>query len=153
MLVSDDLSSLAKVKFWITQSRDKARYYQHSELGFNYRMSNILAGIGRGQLKVLNERIEKKKRIFMNYYEAFKSIDELKMMPICSYGQPNYWLSCMKIEDGTKITPLDIIMLLEQNNIESRPIWKPMHMPVSYTHLDVYKRQDIIVTKKWLMHG
>ena len=139
MLVSDDLSSLEKVKFWITQSRDKARYYQHSELGFNYRMSNILAGIGRGQLKVLNERIEKKKRIFMNYYEAFKSIDELKMMPICSYGQPNYWLSCMKIEDGTKITPLDIIMLLEQNNIESRPIWKPMHMQPFFEKYEYFK--------------
>ena len=75
----------------------------------------------------------------MNYYEAFKSIDELKMMPICSYGQPNYWLSCMKIEDGTKITPLDIIMLLEQNNIESRPIWKPMHMQPFFEKYEYFK--------------
>lgn len=136
MLVSNDEVAIKKVRFWSTQARDKARHYQHSELGYNYRMSNILAGIGRGQLKVLNERIAKKEQIYNTYKQAFEDIDDITMMPICSYGKPNYWLSCISIKENSKIKPMDIILALEKENIESRPIWKPMHMQPFYKKYD-----------------
>ncbi len=132
MLVSDNEESIQKVKFWATQSRDQARHYEHTELGFNYRMSNILAGIGRGQLKVLNQRIQKKKRIYENYQEAFRDIEEIEMMPICNYGESNYWLSVMTVSPHSNVKPLDIMLALEKENIESRPVWKPMHLQPVY---------------------
>jgi len=126
MLVSDNEERIAKVRFWATQARDKARHYQHSELGYNYRMSNIVAGIGRGQLKVLNQRIEKKKYIFEFYKRELSEIEDINFMPINEWNEPNYWLSCITLSG--KIRPLDIMEALEKENIESRPIWKPMHM-------------------------
>ena len=128
MLVSDDEAAIRKAKFLITQARDPARHYQHSVVGFNYRMSNIVAGIGRGQLKVLDLRIEQKKAIFEYYREAFKDIGDLTMMPIRSFGEPNYWLSAMTLKKTSKIKPLDIMLALEKEEIESRPVWKPMHL-------------------------
>ena len=142
MLVSNDEEAIKKVRFWATQSRDAARHYQHSELGFNYRMSNIVAGIGRGQLQVLNERIEKKKEIFETYENAFKDIEEIEMMPICDYGKPNYWLSCLTLKENSKFTPLDIMEELEHENIESRPIWKPMHLQPFFEGYDFFSHSD-----------
>lgn len=136
MLVSNDEERIKKVRFWSTQSRDAARHYQHSELGYNYRMSNVVAGIGRGQLKVLNDRISKKKQIFETYKEAFKDIKDIEMMPISSENQPNYWLSCMTIKENNKLKPLDILLALEKDNIESRPIWKPMHLQPYFEKYD-----------------
>jgi dTDP-4-amino-4,6-dideoxygalactose transaminase len=126
MLVSDNEERISKVRFWSTQSRDKARHYQHSEVGYNYRMSNVLAGIGRGQLKVLNRRIDKKKHIFEFYKKELSKLEGISFMPINTWNEPNYWLSCI-ILNG-KVSPLDIMMRLEENNIDSRPIWKPMHL-------------------------
>jgi len=134
MLVSNDEERIEKVRFWSTQARDPAKYYQHSELGYNYRMSNVLAGIGRGQLKVLEQRIAKKKHIFNFYKNELSKISSLKMMPINSWSEPNYWLSCIILNDKTK--PLEIIEALEKENIESRPIWKPMHMQPFYKDCD-----------------
>ncbi len=126
MLVSDNEERIAKVRFWATQSRDQARHYQHSELGFNYRMSNIVAGIGRGQLKVLDQRVEKKKYIFEFYKRELSGLEGVEFMPINEWNEPNYWLSCMTLRE--QVRPLDIMEALESENIESRPIWKPMHM-------------------------
>lgn len=126
MLVANDEDKIAKVRFWATQSRDAARHYQHSELGFNYRMSNVVAGIGRGQLKVLEERVEKKKYIYEFYKRELSSLDGIDMMPVNDWDSPNYWLSCMTLSG--KVKPLDIMEALEKENIESRPVWKPMHM-------------------------
>lgn len=142
MLVSDEVEKVLKVRFWATQARDKARHYQHTELGYNYRMSNVTAGIGRGQLRVLEERIAKKKYIYEKYAEAFKDIDEIEMMPICDYGNPNYWLSCMTLKEESDIKPLDIIIALEKENIESRPIWKPMHMQPYYGGYKFFKHNE-----------
>lgn len=128
MLVSDNEKAIEKSRFWSTQARDKARHYQHSELGYNYRMSNIAAGIGRGQLLVLKERISQKKNIYETYLNAFKDIKEIEMMPIASYGKPNYWLSVMTLKSDSKVKPLDIMLALEKENIESRPVWKPMNL-------------------------
>ena len=128
MLVSNNEAYTKKATFWATQSREAERHYEHKEIGFNYRMSNVVAGIGRGQLKVLNERIAKKKEIYETYQEAFKEIEEIEMMNICDFGQSNYWLSVMTLKETSKVKPLDIMLALEAENIESRPVWKPMHL-------------------------
>ncbi len=134
MLVSDNEERIAKVRFWATQSRDPARHYQHSELGFNYRMSNIVAGIGRGQLKVLDQRVKKKKYIFEFYKRELGGLDGVEFMPINEWNEPNYWLSCMTLSG--KVKPLDIMEALEIENVESRPIWKPMHMQPFFEKYD-----------------
>ncbi|MBC5995803.1 aminotransferase DegT [Romboutsia ilealis] len=128
MMVSNNTKYTEKALFWATQSRENEKYYEHKELGFNYRMSNIVAGIGRGQLTVLDERISKKKYIYETYKNSFQDIDDIEMMPICSYNEPNYWLSCMTIKENSNISAIDINICLEKENIESRPIWKPMHL-------------------------
>lgn len=126
MMVSNNEEYTKKALFLATQAREPERHYEHKEIGYNYRMSNICAGIGRGQLKVLDEKISKKKYIYESYKEAFEDIDDIDMMPI--YESPNYWLSVMTIKDGSRIKPIDIMEKLEKENIESRPVWKPMHM-------------------------
>ncbi|MCL2773482.1 MAG: DegT/DnrJ/EryC1/StrS family aminotransferase [Oscillospiraceae bacterium] len=144
MLICPDEESKNKVTKWITQSRDPARYYQHSELGFNYRMSNICACFGRGQLTAIGDRIRKKHKIYDTYKEAFADIDEIEMMPIRDYGVPNWWLSCVTIKENNKITPTDIIISLENENIESRPIWKPMHLQPYYEGYDYFTHKTDI---------
>jgi dTDP-4-amino-4,6-dideoxygalactose transaminase len=134
MAVCNDKEKIEKIKFWSTQSREKARHYEHNELGYNYRMSNVLAGIGRGQLKVLNERIKKKKYIFNFYKKEFTEIKEITFMPINDWNEPNYWLTCITIE--AKLKPNDIISALEKENIEARPIWKPMHLQPYFAKYD-----------------
>ena len=134
MLVSNNEEKIEKVRFWATQSRDKARHYQHSELGYNYRMSNVLAGIGRGQLKVLDKRVEKKKYIFEFYKRELGKLEGIEFMPINEWNEPNYWLSCVTLSG--KVRPIHIIEALDRENIESRPIWKPMHMQPFFAEYD-----------------
>ncbi len=118
---------IKKARFWATQSRDPARHYQHSEIGYNYRMSNIVAGIGRGQLKVIEKRVEKKRYIFDFYKKAFADIADIHMMPVDRDSVSNCWLTCVTLT-GEKVKPLDILLALEKENIEARPIWKPLHL-------------------------
>lgn len=140
MLVSDNEERIQKARFWSTQSRDRARHYQHSELGFNYRMSNIAAGIGRGQLKVLDLRVAKKKYIFDFYKSELGHLDGIEFMPVNNWNSPNYWLSCLTVSGN--IRPIDIMDALENENIESRPIWKPMHMQPFFADYD-YIGEDV----------
>ncbi|MFP3323535.1 aminotransferase class I/II-fold pyridoxal phosphate-dependent enzyme [Planococcus sp. SIMBA_160] len=126
MLVSNNEERIAKTRFWATQSRDQARHYQHSELGFNYRMSNVVAGIGRGQLKVLDERVAKKNYIYNFYKRELSDLEGVGFMPNNEWDKPNYWLSAMTLTG--KIRPIDVMEALEKGNIESRPVWKPMHL-------------------------
>lgn len=128
MMVSNNETYTKKATFWATQSREAERHYEHKEIGYNYRMSNVVAGIGRGQLKVLKDRIAKKKEIYETYQEAFKDIADIEMMNIFDFGQSNYWLSVMTLKETSKVQPLDIMLALEAENIESRPVWKPMHL-------------------------
>lgn len=134
MLVSDHVDKIEKARFWSTQSRDQARHYQHSELGYNYRMSNVLAGIGRGQLKVLDDRVAKKKYIFEFYKRELGGLDGIEFMPIHEWNEPNYWLSAIQLTGD--IRPIDLIEALEKENIESRPVWKPMHLQPFYEKYD-----------------
>jgi len=134
MLVSSNVERIEKVRFWATQSRDNAKHYQHSELGFNYRMSNVIAGIGRGQLKVLDRRIAKKKYIFEFYKNELTGIHGLEFMPINEWNKPNYWLSVILLNGDIK--PNEVINALEKENVESRPVWKPMHMQPFFEKYD-----------------
>lgn len=141
MLVSDDEEAINKVRFWATQAKDKARIYHHSELGFNYRMSNICAGIGRGQLTVIDERVKQKKAIYERYKDAFTDIRSIHIAPMCVYGEANYWLTTMTIRD-CDVKPLDVILALEKENIESRHVWKPMHLQPLYEHYSFYNHHN-----------
>lgn len=134
MLVSNNEERIAQVRFWATQSRDQARHYQHSELGFNYRMSNIVAGIGRGQLKVLDQRVAKKNYIFKFYKRELGELEGIGFMPSNEWDEPNYWLSSITLSG--KVRPIDIFEALEDENIESRPVWKPMHMQPFFEKYD-----------------
>ncbi|MBU5427921.1 DegT/DnrJ/EryC1/StrS family aminotransferase [Tissierella pigra] len=134
MLVSNNEEKIAKIRFWSTQARDQARHYQHSELGYNYRMSNVVAGIGRGQLKVLDKRVAKKRYIFEYYKRELGDLEGIEFMPINEWNNPNCWLSCIILSG--KVRPLDVMEALEKENIESRPIWKPMHMQPFFEKYD-----------------
>jgi dTDP-4-amino-4,6-dideoxygalactose transaminase len=134
MLITDNEERIEKVWFWSRQSRDQARYYQHSELGFNYRMSNVVAGIGRGQLRVLDQRVAKKKYIFEYYRNALSQLEDAAFMPINGWNEPNYWLSVMTLSG--KVRPEDVMNALEEENIESRHVWKPMHMQPFFRQYD-----------------
>jgi DegT/DnrJ/EryC1/StrS aminotransferase family. len=142
MLVSEDRAMIEKVRFWATQAREKELHYEHKEIGYNYRMSNIVAGIGRGQLKSLNDFIQRKKQIYNTYKDVFKDIDYVSMNPVPEDCEPNYWLSCITIKESCKVKPYDIIKALEKENIESRPVWKPMHLQPVYRECDFISMVD-----------
>ena len=144
MLLSDDEEAVAKARFWATQARDPAPWYQHSEIGYNYRMSNIIAGIGRGQAPYIDAHREKKEWIYNYYKEAFKNLP-VEMNPYREGDVPNFWLSCITINkdafDGG-VTPAKIQDRLAAENIEARPIWKPMHMQPVYADRDFVTLDD-----------
>lgn len=141
MLVSNNEDGIKKVRFWATQSKEPVRHYEHKEIGYNYRMSNICAGIGRGQLKVLDKRIEKKTEIYNKYKNELEKVKEIKMQPIPKNTKPNHWLSVITIDKDSKVKPLNIMETLEKENIDSRPVWKPMHLQ------PVFKGYDFITAK------
>ena len=153
MLVSDDEERIIKVRFWSTQSREKARHYEHKEIGYNYRMSNIVAGIGRGQLKVLDKRIEQKTNIYNIYKEGFKDIKEIEMQPIPKNTKSNHWLSVITLKENSKVKPLDIMEALDKENIESRPVWKPMHMQPVFEKYDFIKVTDKPISEDLFERG
>lgn len=127
MVVSNDEAALRKMRYWATQAREPALHYEHVDYGYNYRLSNICAAIGRGQLAVLNERIAARQQIFARYAAAFTNTP-LHLLPIMPYGQPNYWMTAVTISPESKVTPRDIVLRLQEQNIEARPLWKPMNL-------------------------
>ncbi|TMN21939.1 DegT/DnrJ/EryC1/StrS family aminotransferase [Lentibacillus cibarius] len=133
-LTSNKEERISKARFWATQSRDQARHYQHSELGYNYRMSNVVAGIGRGQLKVLDQRVEKKRYIFDYYQKELGGLDGVQFMPSNDWDEPNRWLSSLTLNG--RVRPIDVIEALEHENIESRPVWKPLHLQPFFEKYD-----------------
>lgn len=136
MLVSEDEEITKKATFLATQARDAARHYQHSQIGYNYRMSNITAGIGRGQLIHLEEHKALKKEIYRKYKEAFADIPEVGLNPLNKDGDANCWLTGMIIKEGCPVTPDNIMDALAERNIESRPVWKPMHLQPVFAECD-----------------
>ena len=142
MLVSEDEEAIKKAVFLATQARDPARYYLHSQIGYNYRMSNVVAGIGRGQLPHLDEHKARKQAIYRQYKEAFADISEIGMNPLNPDGDANNWLSGMLIERESNVTPDMIMDALEAENIESRPIWKPMHEQPVFVKCDFMRHNE-----------
>ena len=153
MLLTDDVDAAEHARKWATQSKDKAPWYQHTELGYNYRLSNVLAGIGRGQLLHLQEHIDAKKAIYERYKEGFKDLP-ITMNPHLDCSEPIYWLSCMIIDKDAmckhnrtqteytyeheqgKTCPDELKDILDKHNVETRPIWKPMHLQPMYKDND-----------------
>lgn len=127
MLVTKNKEERDKALFWATQAREQAPWYQHEEIGYNYRMSNIAAGIGRGQLMHLEEHRAKKEEIYRRYEEGFQGLP-VSMNPYTPDTKPNFWLSCMLVDKDCDVKVMDIYRKLGEENIETRPIWKPMHM-------------------------
>lgn len=142
MLLSDDEAAIARARFLSTQARDPARHYQHSVIGYNYRMSNVLAGIGRGQLLHLEEHKALKNAIYRQYAEAFADIPEIQMNPMNPKGDSNNWLSCMTIAKGCSVTPDQVMDALAEYNIETRPIWKPMHLQPVFADCDFVSAKE-----------
>lgn len=139
MLVSDELKALEKARFWATQARDPARHYQHSELGYNYRLSNVLAAIGRGQLRLLEERVRQKRQVFERYVEAFKETEGFGFIPEAQFGRATRWLTVLTVDNqrcGVKST--EIIDYLAGENIEARPVWKPLHLQPLFQSYDYF---------------
>ena len=126
---------------WATQSREPARHYEHKEIGYNYRLSNVSAAIGCGQFEHLDDFIKIKQDIFNRYCEGFKDIKEIEMLKEPSDRVSTHWLSVMKL-NNSKVTPLDIIEALEKENVESRPIWKQMHMQPVFKDYDFFNHND-----------
>lgn len=163
MLLTDDDNQANKVRKWSTQSRDNAPWYQHTELGYNYRMSNVIAGVVRGQLPYLEEHVNRKKEIYLRYLDGFKDLP-LKMNPYdVEKSEPNFWLSCAIIDkeamvkqtrtdsmasfekESGKSCPTEILEKLAEYNAEGRPIWKPMHMQPFYKECPFVKANDYSV--------
>jgi dTDP-4-amino-4,6-dideoxygalactose transaminase len=139
VIVSDDQELTDKVRFWATQARDAAPHYEHSEMGYNYRMSNILAAIGRGQLRVLQDRVQKKREIFQYYEENLFELPGISFMPEAQFGRSTRWLSCLTIDPHRFGSDRETVRVaLEKENIEARPIWKPLHMQKLFADCEVY---------------
>ena len=129
MLVSEDPALIDKALYLATQARDAAPHYQHSEIGYNYRLSSILAGVGRGQLRVLADRVAARQHNFTVYHQALGDLPGLEFMPEASYGQSTRWLTCLTIDPETFGVDRDTVcQALAQAQIEARPVWKPLHL-------------------------
>ena len=142
MLLSDDEEAIKKARFWSTQSREAYPWYEHKEIGYNYRMSNIVAGIARGQLLHLNEHRDRKEEIYRTYEAGFKDIEGVKMNPYLECSEPNFWLSCILMDDKIEVSPTEICAKLAEYNVEARPIWKPMHLQPVFSKNDFVTAHD-----------
>jgi len=139
MLISRNAAWVEKARFWSQQARDPGIAYEHSELGYNYRMSNVLAGIGRGQLEVLGLRVQQRRAIAFRYRDAFADLPGISLMPQAPYGRHTNWLSCFLIDEEVFGRSRDqLIRALDEANVESRPVWKPMHLQPLYARCQRY---------------
>ena len=133
MLVTDDADLATHARKLATQAREPAPHYEHAEIGFNYRMSNVLAGIGRGQLRVLDDRVDARRRVFDAYVDALGGLPGVAFMPEASWGRHTRWLTCLTIDaQAFGASREDVRLALEAQNIEARPVWKPMHLQPAY---------------------
>jgi pyridoxal phosphate-dependent aminotransferase EpsN len=139
MLVSDDEELIERARFLATQARDDAPHYQHSQIGYNYRMSNVLAAIGRGQLRVLEDRIAARRANFEHYHRVLSDFPGVEFMPESPTGTCTRWLTCLTITpEAFGATREDVRLALEAEDIEARPVWKPMHLQPVFASCKVY---------------
>ena len=138
MLLSDDPSKIARARFLATQARDPAPHYQHSVIGYNYRMSSLCAAFGIGQLHLVPQRVETRRRIFDRYVERLGGLDGLTFMPEAPYGRSNRWLTCIQVDpEELGATREDIRLALDKDGIETRPLWKPMHLQPVFANAEM----------------
>jgi dTDP-4-amino-4,6-dideoxygalactose transaminase len=130
MLVSNDRALIERARYLSTQARETAAHYEHTEIGYNYRMSNVLAGIGRGQMKVLDQRVHARRQVFDTYREQLADLPEIEWMPEAAYGHSTRWLTACTLGGG--LAPLSLIAALASEKIEARRVWKPMHLQPLY---------------------
>jgi dTDP-4-amino-4,6-dideoxygalactose transaminase len=139
MLVSEDAALIERARFLATQARDPAPHYQHSIIGYNYRMSNLLAAVGRGQLRVLPDRIAARRRVFAQYHAALRDLPGITFLPRATFGQGNAWLTCITVDpDEFGASRHDLLAALDADNIEARPLWKPLHLQPAFADCPYY---------------
>lgn len=138
-LITDDQNLASKVRFYAAQARENTLHYEHRDVGYNYRMSNVLAGIGRGQMNVLSERIAQRRKVFDNYYNQLSKFQFLNFLKEPDGFFCNRWLTCILIDENMyDKTALGLVRFLEKHNIESRPLWKPLHLQPAYNNYSYY---------------
>jgi len=154
MLLSDNEEYVQKARFLATQAREPELHYEHRELGYNYRMSNLLAAVGRGQLRVINDRVNSRRKIFQRYQEALGAFEGLEFMPEAPDCRSNRWLTTLTVDSKIAgVTRTDIIDALAGENIESRPVWKPMHLQPLYKDFDYISNNGVDVSGKLFKDG
>lgn len=154
MILTDNKEDRDRALFLATQAKEKVMHYEHKEIGYNYRLSNISAAIGVAQLEQLERKVEEKRHIYNKYKEGLKNIEEIKMFDDPKDQHTNKWLSIAIMDDSkTNKTPIDLIMYLNDKNIESRRIWKPMHMQPVYSDADYIKLGDKDISKEIFEKG
>ena len=152
MLLTRSRADRDKALYWSTQSRENTPWYEHKDIGYNYRMSNVVAGIGRGQLLYLREHCNKKKEIYQRYQQGLKDLP-LTMNPYLADSEPNFWLSCALLEKGCGVKVGDLGTWLLQSDVESRPIWKPMHMQPVFAERDFISVKEKPVDRRIFKRG
>jgi dTDP-4-amino-4,6-dideoxygalactose transaminase len=151
MLVSDNAALIERARHLATQAREPVPHYEHTSIGYNYRLSNLLAAVGRAQLPTLGERVEARRRNFASYLEALGGLPGIEFMPEASYGSSSRWLTCLTIDrELFGATPDDIRLALEAENIESRPLWKPLHLQPAFAGTQVIGGS---VSERLFRHG
>lgn len=152
MLLCSNADARKKALFLATQARENFPWYEHKEIGYNYRMSNVVAGIGRGQLRHVDEHRDLKEAIYRRYEEGLRGLP-IRMNPYLENSKPNFWLSCMTIDDSCNVSPMAVIEKLAENNVEARPIWKPMHMQPVFEGYDFISAEEKPVNEDIFARG
>jgi dTDP-4-amino-4,6-dideoxygalactose transaminase len=154
MLVSQDESLVARARFLSTQAREPALHYEHKVIGYNYRMSNILAGVGRGQLRVLDDRVEARRKVFQRYRDGLSGSRLIEWMPEPEWSRSNRWLSACTIDpEASGLTVGQIIKRLAAECIEARPVWKPMQMQPVFVQCQYFAHDGQSVSQRLFEHG
>ena len=152
VLISDDEEIIGRSRFLATQARDEAPHYQHSVVGYNYRMSNILAGVGIAQLQVLDERVTRRREIFDTYYQELAGIEGVQFMPELSGTKSNRWLTTLTIDQKIiQLSPYEIMDKMNEANIETRALWKPLHMQPLFKENKFYKDKNSLESTAGLL--
>ena len=154
MLLSNHKDHVDRARFLATQSRENKLYYEHKELGYNYRLSNLLAAVGRAQLQQIDYFVEKRRSIFQKYYDCLSQKEGIRFMKEADYGKSNRWLTTLTINKEVSSFNRDqVIEALDRENIESRPVWKPMHMQPFYKDCQYTKLDNIDVSAQLFENG
>jgi len=153
VLLTSESDFADRARFLATQARDPAPHYQHSVIGYNYRLSNILAGVGRGQLKVLGERVEARRAIFHRYSEAFAGVNWIQLMPEPEWSYSTHWISAACLAPDARIASAALVHHLSAEFIEARPVWKPMHLQPVFSHCEYFTHGNSSVSDQLFERG